>query len=125
MAKMTLRGGKQSYRGRERVTNSTTIFLYHYCEERFICEKKMEMLWAVLFIQFKLFGERNSGVLSHLLIYFLCISRVIKFKKWIFKKLSFYLIIHNYKEKILGESSRDDSRQSQEDGGQWSLSERT
>lgn len=52
--------------------------------------KKMEMLWAVLFILFKLFGERNSDVLSHLLIYFLCISRIIKF---FLKKMDIYEII--------------------------------
>lgn len=119
MPKMTLREGRQSYQGREWVTNSTTIFLYHYSEERFICEKKMEIIWAVLFILFKLFAERNSDVLSHLLIYFLCISRVIKFKQWVFTKLSLYLIVHNYEEKILGDSSRDDSKTIT--GGWWTI----
>lgn len=39
------------------------------------------------------------------------------FKKWIFTKLFFYLIVHNYEENILGESSRDDSKTAT--GGWW------
>lgn len=104
---------------REWVTSSTTIFLYHYSEERFICEKKKWRCYGLCSLFYLNSLEKETQMYLVICSFIFCASPELSnfFKKWIFTKLFFYLIVHNYEENILGESSRDDSKTAT--GGWW------